>query len=95
MPVSTPKTIRKGSQGLNVAYCQNLLNARITIAPCLWVDGIFGLKTDAKARSYQSTKRLFVDGLVGPATWTSLEAGPPPIRKRPASMPVVPATGGF
>lgn len=95
-PVSgVPSTVKRGSQGLNVAYCQNLLNARMGMPPCLWVDGIFGPKTEARVRQYQMSKRLQVDGVVGPATWLSLEAGPPPIQKRPAPAVVVPATAGF
>ena len=41
-------TIRLGSRGSAVAYCQNLLNARLTPRPSLWVDGIFGAKTDGQ-----------------------------------------------
>ena len=96
MSSSTLPTVRLGSRGPTVAYCQNLLNARMNIRPSLWVDGIFGAHTDAKVRRYQSVKHLAVDGIVGPMTWASLEAGPPVIRKRPAAAgpPVVPATGG-
>jgi peptidoglycan hydrolase-like protein with peptidoglycan-binding domain len=78
-----PPTIRLGSTGLWVAYCQNLLNARLPQPPVLWVDGIFGPKTDARVRQYQAMRGLTVDGIVGPQTWGSLEAGPPPIKKRP------------
>jgi len=96
MPYQPPPTVKKGSRGPYVAYCQNLLNARLSGLMPLWVDGIFGPKTDARVRRYQTTKRLVVDGIVGPMTWGALEAGPPPIKKRPAaSLPVVPASGGF
>ena len=88
-------TIRKGSQGLNVAYCQNLLNSRLSSTTPLWVDGIFGTSTDARVRKFQGMKRLVADGVVGPLTWATLEAGPPVIRKRPGRGLVVPATGGF
>ena len=77
-------TIRSGSQGLTVAYCQNLLNSRIPAPGPLWVDGIFGQKTDARIRQYQRRKRLTPDGIVGPATWAALESGPPRINKRPS-----------
>lgn len=88
-------TIRRGSQGPYVAYCQNLLNARGAAHPVLWVDGIFGPKTDAAARLFQMMKGLVSDGIVGPLTWAALEAGPPPIKKRPAAhAPQIPATGG-
>jgi lysozyme family protein len=36
------------------------------------VDGIFGPKTDAAARSFQQDKHLSVDGIVGPHTWSAL-----------------------
>ena len=87
-------TCRQGSQGLYVAYLQNLLNERLRFRTLLWVDGIFGPKTDAAVRLFQMSSRLQVDGVVGPATWAALEAGPPPIRKRPARQLIVPATAG-
>ena len=92
-----PATIRLHSQGLTVAYCQNLLNARIPTPPPLWVDGIFGARTDSRVRQFQSRRFLTIDGIVGPATWGALEAGPPPIRKRPARQQevIVPAAGGI
>lgn len=74
--------IRIGSTGPSVAYCQNLLNARLPPPP-LWVDGIFGPKTDASVRTFQMSRQLMVDGIVGPQTWAALEAGPPPISRRP------------
>jgi peptidoglycan hydrolase-like protein with peptidoglycan-binding domain len=90
-----PPTIKIHSQGLNVAYCQNLLNSRIPVGKPLWVDGIFGQNTDARVRQFQRIKpNLAVDGVVGPETWAALEAGPPPIKKRPAKQIVVPATAG-
>lgn len=76
-------TIKLHSTGLSVAYCQNLLNARIP-GMVLWVDGIFGLKTHAAVRRFQMMRQLGVDGVVGPMTWGALEAGPPPIKKRPS-----------
>ena len=87
-------TCRQGSQGLHVAYLQNLLNERLRFRNLLWVDGIFGPKTDAAVRMFQMSSHLQVDGVVGPATWAALEAGPPPIRKRPAKQIIVPATAG-
>jgi peptidoglycan hydrolase-like protein with peptidoglycan-binding domain len=89
------QTIRKGSTGPSVAYCQNLLNARGVPHPVLWVDGMFGPKTDQAVRHFQMMKHLEVDGVVGPMTWGALEGGPPPIQKRPAAQIQVPATAGF
>ncbi len=78
-----PPTISMGSQGLYVAYCQNLLNVRISQSPVLWVDGIFGTLTNQRVRQFQTMRMLEVDGIVGPQTWAALEAGPPPIKRRP------------
>ena len=35
------------------------------------VDGLFGPRTAAVARAFQTEKRLAVDGLIGPATWAA------------------------
>jgi peptidoglycan hydrolase-like protein with peptidoglycan-binding domain len=36
------------------------------------VDGIFGPKTEAAVRAFQSNENLTVDGIVGKQTWTAL-----------------------
>lgn len=38
----------------------------------LVVDGIFGPKTEAAVRAFQSDENLTVDGIVGRNTWTAL-----------------------
>ena len=81
MSLNPLPTIKSGARGPYVSYCQNLLNAGSAGQGCLWVDGIFGPK---------------IDGVVGGATWTALEAGPPPIKKRPSvALPRVPESGGL
>jgi peptidoglycan hydrolase-like protein with peptidoglycan-binding domain len=70
------RTLRSGMSGMDVARCQNLLNANLTYSPPpLWVDGMFGQKTDRRVREFQRKNRLTVDGLVGPQTMAALEAG--------------------
>jgi peptidoglycan hydrolase-like protein with peptidoglycan-binding domain len=95
MPNGGLSTIRNGSVGLHVAYCQNLLNARLAVQPVLWFDGMCGPKTDGRVRQYQAMHFLQVDGVAGPQTWQALEAGPPQIKKRPAGAIQVPATAGY
>jgi peptidoglycan hydrolase-like protein with peptidoglycan-binding domain len=85
---------QSGTSGLAVAYVQNLLNARMPPPP-LWVDGRFDPKTESRVKQYQASRRLVVDGIVGPMTLTSLEAGPPSIRKRTGSGSVMLARVGW
>ena len=59
-------TLRKGSRGDTVKLLQTILDAGLVI------DGIFGDKTRAAVKSYQSAHGLAVDGIVGPKTWASL-----------------------
>lgn len=71
------RILKKGMSGMDVARCQNLLNRELAYSPPpLWVDGIFGAKTDRKVREFQMKKRLTVDGVVGSATWSALEGAP-------------------
>jgi hypothetical protein len=61
--------LRRGSVGKDVRALQALLNAW---GADLYVDGGFGLLTDAATRSFQRAHRLVVDGLVGPKTQAAL-----------------------
>ena len=61
--------IRKGSEGEEVKKLQQLLNSE---GYSLDADGIFGEKTAAAVRQYQSANGLAVDGIVGANTWGSL-----------------------
>ena len=36
------------------------------------VDGIFGQKSDAAVKAFQTDQALTVDGIVGPNTWKAL-----------------------
>lgn len=73
-----PRTLRQGMTGLDVARCQNLLNASMVQSQTpLWVDGIFGPKTTQRVREFQTRHRLLVDGIVGPQTRAELEKRKP------------------
>ncbi|MFH9859550.1 peptidoglycan-binding protein [Streptomyces sp. NPDC017202] len=68
--------LRKGDSGPSVIRLQNDLNTHgYSVGQ---VDGIFGNKTDAAVRQFQSDHGLSVDGIVGSATWNALE-GPVPV----------------
>jgi lysozyme family protein len=69
-------TVRRGSIGPAVRAVQDQLNGR-WFAPDLVVDGVFGAKTEAAVRVYQtvlssSVQPTPVDGVVGPTTWKAL-----------------------
>lgn len=66
-------TLRNGSTGTAVRRLQRSLTAALgrTVA----IDGQFGPATETAVRDYQSTRQLLVDGVVGTATWTALQAG--------------------
>lgn len=55
------KTLKKGSKGTAVKNLQKALKG-------LTVDGIFGVKTKAKVKAFQKSKKLVVDGIVGKNT---------------------------
>ncbi len=63
-------TLRKGSEGEQVKTLQRLLNA--TGHVCGASDGIFGAKTVAGVKSFQTAEGIEVDGVVGKDTWTKL-----------------------
>ncbi|MGE5840106.1 MAG: peptidoglycan-binding domain-containing protein [Deltaproteobacteria bacterium] len=59
-----------GSQGDEVSRIQKKLKAlKFYLGP---VDGMFGGGTHGAVRSFQGSKGLLVDGVVGPGTWRAL-----------------------
>ena len=61
--------LERGDEGADVAALQYLLNAQGVVTG---VDGDFGPGTDSSVRSFQSSRGLTADGIVGPATWSAL-----------------------
>jgi peptidoglycan hydrolase-like protein with peptidoglycan-binding domain len=69
-------TVRSGSRGHAVRGAQAELDGREGFA--LDVDGVFGPRTEAEVRSFQSALSSFgveVDGVVGPVTWRAMISG--------------------
>ncbi|MBO4853943.1 MAG: peptidoglycan-binding protein [Oscillospiraceae bacterium] len=60
----------KGWSGGYVRTLQILLNAYNSAG--LTVDGVFGAATDKAVRTYQKSRKLAVDGVVGEKTWAAL-----------------------
>jgi Glycosyl hydrolases family 25/Putative peptidoglycan binding domain len=73
-PISPP-ALRMGDSGPWV----RVLQRRLEVA---WLanDGDFGKTTDYVVRGFQENAGLFVDGVVGPDTWTALEVSIKAIR---------------
>ena len=70
-PYNEPYTlIKKGSSGTGVKWVQDMLNHN---GYSLTVDGAFGTKTYNAVVSFQKSKGLSVDGIVGYATRTALK----------------------
>ena len=63
-------TLRRWSQGDEVADLQMLLNAKYGYK--LDIDGDFGKETEAAVKDYQKNHGLTADGVVGAKTWKAL-----------------------
>ena len=68
--------LRIGSTGPNVVVVQTAINRIAQSYPAIpkipAVDGIFGQRTEASVKSFQSIFGLTADGIVGPATWYAI-----------------------
>jgi N-acetyl-anhydromuramyl-L-alanine amidase AmpD len=62
-------TVRSGSSGEAVRAVQSQLASK---GYTVTVDGAFGPQTESAVRSFQSSRGLTVDGVVGPVTWQHL-----------------------
>ena len=72
MAVTSTNNLRQGSTGSDVTELQKLLNKN---GYTLDEDGIFGEKTLAAVKDYQTNNGLEVDGIVGTNTWGKLTGG--------------------
>ncbi|MGP5055634.1 C40 family peptidase [Brachybacterium paraconglomeratum] len=70
--LNSTQKLRWGSRGGAVQELQTALNAN---GAGLAVDGVFGKRTHAAVKDYQSSKGLQVDGVVGPNTRAALNGG--------------------
>lgn len=70
-------TLRQGAVGSETAavqyYLSYLARTFYPSIPVIVPDGIFGPDTTSAVRAFQRTFGLSVDGIVGPATWGTLE----------------------
>ncbi|MGN6108315.1 MAG: peptidoglycan-binding domain-containing protein [Kofleriaceae bacterium] len=69
-PFPTP-TLRQGDRGEHVLTLQRALRA---LGYSIAIDGDFGPRTAAAARSFQASRELEADGIVGPLTWGAILA---------------------
>lgn len=69
LAIQPPATLRLGDKGGEVETLQKILNTR---GLPLKIDGQFGIFTQRAVRTFQSSRGLIADGVVGPQTWTGL-----------------------
>jgi peptidoglycan hydrolase-like protein with peptidoglycan-binding domain len=68
-PIAPWPLVRRGDMIFPVRPLQQLLRARNHPVS---VDGIFGPNTEAAVKSFQQSRGLGADGIVGPQTWPKL-----------------------
>lgn len=61
----------------NVEWIQRKLNTDTNLSPKLGPDGRFGPKTEVAVKGFQGARRLKQDAIVGPRTWSHLNAVAP------------------
>lgn len=74
-PGTFPGTLREGSSGRAVRelqYYLYVLSFYFPSIPRIAIDGQYGAATTAAVRAYQRQFGLTADGVVGPATWSSI-----------------------
>ncbi|MFG2841037.1 peptidoglycan-binding protein [Streptomyces zaomyceticus] len=73
LSAGTNSVLQETSSGADVKRLQRSLTA--ALGRTVEIDGSFGPSTAQAVRGFQSSRSLTVDGVVGPATWTALQAG--------------------
>jgi len=86
---TTRRTLRRGDSGPDVTYLQQRLQAH---GHSVSVDGIFGGGTESQVITFQRTRGLTADGIVGPSTWQALESTSSGVPSTP-STPSTPGGG--
>jgi D-alanyl-D-alanine carboxypeptidase (penicillin-binding protein 5/6) len=81
------RVLQIGAEGELVESLQRTLNARITPAPGIGVDGDFGPETEKAVKAFQTQVGLEATGLVNSDTWKAL--GPLVTEDEPAPEPAV------
>jgi D-alanyl-D-alanine carboxypeptidase (penicillin-binding protein 5/6) len=81
------RVLQMGAEGDLVESLQRTLNARITPAPGIGVDGDFGPETEKAVKRFQTQAGLQATGIVSSDTWKAL--GPLVTEDQPVPEPVV------
>ena len=79
--------LQMGADGELVQSLQRTLNARITPAPGIGMDGDFGPETEKAVKKFQTQAGLEATGIVSADTWKAL--GPLIMEEQPAPEPAV------
>ena len=70
---STKPTLRRGSKGPYVIELQtDLVALGYGIGPC-GIDGDYGRATQAAVETFQYDRKIGIDGICGPRTWTAID----------------------
>ena len=83
VPADDWPTLRQGNKNKYVSELQTMLVKLGYDVGSYGIDGDFGKATLAAVKSFQSDNRLSTDGIVGPATWSALDAAIAKIGKPP------------
>ncbi|WP_405717838.1 peptidoglycan-binding protein [Streptomyces sp. NBC_00046] len=73
LSAGTTPGLQQGASGDGVKRLQRSLTA--ALGSTVGIDGSFGPATVTAVRSYQTSRGLTADGIVGPATWSALQTG--------------------